>query len=499
MKTSSILAKIMVVTLVSLLLGAEATAVTYCSVDVNIPIPDKSTIYSSLTVPDSFVIQDINVELYITHTWDADLEVFLIAPDGTPVELFSGVGGNNNNFVKTVLDDEADESITQGSAPFTGAFQPEGNLSDFDGMNAQGIWQLEITDDATGDFGTLHSWCLIFGPDYQPSLKPTNPNPPDGAENQPVDTCLSWDGGAAITTTACGGYTLIDSDEAGGPSFNDYWIDIAGTGTNLNLTDESYAFYIDLPFNFNFYGELYNQVVVSSNGTIYFQDMYMGISNVCIPGTNVYEVDSFIALYWDDLVPLDDKNVYYQIIGDQPNRVLVLQWDDVRIFGLTDRLTVQAQLFETSNDILLLYADPSSEAGSGATVGIQGDSSCGLQYLCNEAKLHSDLAVLFTWDYPTTWDVYLGTNPSALKLVATNLNEQYFCPCGSQIPCVLDSWTWYFWKVVTKGPSSEMPGPIWSFKTMCPVDLNHDGIVDEHDLDIFIERWLEAVSSSALL
>ena len=43
-----------------------------------------------------------------THTRDPDLDVFLIAPDGTRVELFTDVGTTKSqNFTNTVLDDAA--------------------------------------------------------------------------------------------------------------------------------------------------------------------------------------------------------------------------------------------------------------------------------------------------------------------------------------------------------------------------------------------------------
>ena len=54
---------------------------TYASTDVPLAIPDQSTETSTLSVPDSVTIGDINVTLDITHTSDQDLDVFLIAPD----------------------------------------------------------------------------------------------------------------------------------------------------------------------------------------------------------------------------------------------------------------------------------------------------------------------------------------------------------------------------------------------------------------------------------
>ena len=179
-----------------LISDARATVHRYDSSDVPQNIPDLGTISSSLTVPDSLVIKDVNVVLDITHPYDGDLDVYLVAPDGTQVELLTNVGSSGNNFESTILDDEATRPIVEGTAPFTGPYQPEGNLADFGGLNAQGTWQLKITDDASSDSGVLNSWSLIIELCPLP-LAPTNPNPRDGAINVAVNTCLSWDPGSA--------------------------------------------------------------------------------------------------------------------------------------------------------------------------------------------------------------------------------------------------------------------------------------------------------------
>jgi len=133
----------------------------YCSNDVPREIEDEDTITSTLVITDSGTIADLNVKLDISHSYIKDLDVFLIGPDMTRVELFTDVGGSGDSFSDTILDDEASSPVTQGSAPFAGSYKPEGKLSDFDGKNITGTWTLEVTDDAGGDTGTLNSWCLI--------------------------------------------------------------------------------------------------------------------------------------------------------------------------------------------------------------------------------------------------------------------------------------------------------------------------------------------------
>lgn len=124
--------------------------------------PDAATeTTSTITFTDDFVINDVNVTINIEHTWDADLDVKLIAPDGTTeVVLFEDVGGSGDDFTGTILDSEAAQGIADGSAPFTGTFSPQGNLGDLNGLSSLGDWTLSITDDANGDGGQLLDWSL---------------------------------------------------------------------------------------------------------------------------------------------------------------------------------------------------------------------------------------------------------------------------------------------------------------------------------------------------
>jgi subtilisin-like proprotein convertase family protein len=146
---------------------AEVSAIVtniieYPSSDVPVNILDNTTVFSTIEITDEGIVRDLDVALDITHTWDSDLDVFLTAPDGTRVELFSGVGDNGDNFEQTRLDDEATESITTGVAPFTGSYRPMGRLSDLDGLEITGTWTLEISDNFDGDPGVLNAWSLFI-------------------------------------------------------------------------------------------------------------------------------------------------------------------------------------------------------------------------------------------------------------------------------------------------------------------------------------------------
>ncbi len=145
----------------------------YFSTDVPKDIPDWGTTTSTLDISGIGIIIDLNVKLNISHVYDDDLDVFLIAPDSTRVELFTDVGNDGDNFSNTILDDEASIPITSGTAPFNGSYRPEGSLSLFDGKSPTGVWTLEVTDDSGSDTGTLNSWSLTIQ-----ILVNTEPNAP---------------------------------------------------------------------------------------------------------------------------------------------------------------------------------------------------------------------------------------------------------------------------------------------------------------------------------
>ncbi|MBI4469604.1 MAG: S8 family serine peptidase [Acidobacteria bacterium] len=143
-------------------------ATVYNSPDVPIAIPDATAnnvglLNSILFVPDRSRIIDIKVRLSITHPFAADLTAFVISPSGTRVRLFANVGGSGRNFTDTMFDDKSGTTIgsTGSTPPFTGTFRPQGNLSDFAGEVALGLWRLELTDGFNGDVGTLRSWNII--------------------------------------------------------------------------------------------------------------------------------------------------------------------------------------------------------------------------------------------------------------------------------------------------------------------------------------------------
>ncbi len=130
-------------------------------------IPTRGVVRSEIDVKEDKTVKDLDVQLSITHTHDDHLNAFLIGPADERVELFTGVGGEDDHFENTILDNEAPTSIVRARPPFAGSFQPEEvakgqpGLKQFYGHSTAGTWTLLI--EAKSDRpGALHGWSLIF-------------------------------------------------------------------------------------------------------------------------------------------------------------------------------------------------------------------------------------------------------------------------------------------------------------------------------------------------
>lgn len=127
--------------------------------------PETSRFSRTFSVGSSFIVSDVNIGILMAHTWRADVQMFLVSPTGTRVQLTTGLGGNADNFNLT-FDDEAGSGISGYTAnataaastvvpPYAASYRPTSALSAFDGQNAAGTWRLEICDAAAQDSGTF--------------------------------------------------------------------------------------------------------------------------------------------------------------------------------------------------------------------------------------------------------------------------------------------------------------------------------------------------------
>lgn len=132
----------------------------------NTVLPDATRSSATVTtvpisVNGAFTVGSLELQLALSHTYVSDLRIRLIAPSGQAVTLFQRRGGSTDNLAVTFADD-ANLSVSQVSGSISGRFKGEQALSAFRGIQAQGTWQLEITDYAYYDAGTLQSATLRF-------------------------------------------------------------------------------------------------------------------------------------------------------------------------------------------------------------------------------------------------------------------------------------------------------------------------------------------------
>src|SRR5262245_5060747 len=195
---------------------------------------------------------------------------------------------------------------------------------------------------------------------------------------------LGWPALAGSVTgqDARGCYRFSDSLlplAADAPAFA--FVDVAQSGgTRLVLEDEEQQLQpLQLGFGFRFYGRPYGTVYVSPNGFVTFQgDSDSGCCGQLLPdGT---PPNGLVAALWKDLDPslaAAAAGVYYQTLGTAPNRQFVVEFKEVpEHFDPTVSNTFEVILFESSNEIVVPYADGTSPTKP-AAAGLEDTTGTG--------------------------------------------------------------------------------------------------------------------------
>ncbi len=136
-------------------LYAAQSPLVYSASDTPTPLVADDTTTSEISTGDPsgtapLYIGDVNVQLDITCSSTSALIVSPSSPEGTEITLFNELDGDGQNFTNVELNDQADSRIGLSYAPYTGVWQPEGNLADFEGENARGVWTLTVYDAGGG-------------------------------------------------------------------------------------------------------------------------------------------------------------------------------------------------------------------------------------------------------------------------------------------------------------------------------------------------------------
>lgn len=213
-----------------------------------------------------------------------------------------------------------------------------------------------------------------------------------------------------------------DTDYLKCPTFD--WIEIASTqagpGTSLSFVDwgnGGKTETIDLDIHFQFYGEVYDQISICTNGWISpgvnESESYM---NWNIPGS--LGPSPIIAPFWDDMTT-NTGNVYYYY--DASLQYFVIQWEDMQSDYSSAHQTFQAIIYDSyayptttgDSEILFQYKDVTNNSvgsynypfnhGQYATIGIEDPTATiGLEYTFNDTyptaakEIQNEMAILFT-------------------------------------------------------------------------------------------------------
>jgi len=180
------------------------------------------------------------------------------------------------------------------------------------------------------------------------------------------------------------GYTWIDSDEPGGPTYN--WVDITDRGFPISMTDDSNQGPYDLGFTFSFYDVDFTTFRVCSNGWVSFTSNGTSYFNGPIPDPSAME--NLLAPFWDDLNPSSGGQVWAYSSSDSA----IVSWIGVPHYGSGGPYTFQVIILRTGA-IIYQYQSMGTPTNS-ATIGIQnGDGSIGLQVAYDQDYIHDQMAI----------------------------------------------------------------------------------------------------------
>ncbi|MCI1710779.1 MAG: putative Ig domain-containing protein [Chiayiivirga sp.] len=137
------------------------TAQSFCA-SPGLAIPDNNTtgVSSTITVPITGNMTDVDIAVMASHTWIGDLDARLTHGAQTNRLIVDRPGGSgcDTDSLDVTLDDEAAGAI---ACPPVGTFRPTNVLTVFDGTSVNGSWTLNVRDRAGLDTGTFLAWCVI--------------------------------------------------------------------------------------------------------------------------------------------------------------------------------------------------------------------------------------------------------------------------------------------------------------------------------------------------
>ena len=230
------------------------------------------------------------------------------------------------------------------------------------------------------------------------------------------------------------GYYAYSSDDTLYEQSPDYeWVEIRNSGTQIDNNITNYTTTVDLPFDFMYYGINYSQLRISTDGWVAFGSGSQTASqNYPIP--HVDNVNSMVAVFWDDLHDgyYEEGEMYYYY--DSPNNRFIVEWDGIahNEFDWPPKreyfqvILLDPDYYNTvtgNGEIIAQYKEVKKTRSN--TIGIENSTqNIGLQYVYDRgydptaSALRSETAIKFTTETPL---VIVSTN----EISDESINENY--------------------------------------------------------------------------
>jgi len=263
------------------------------------------------------------------------------------------------------------------------------------------------------------------------------------------------------------------------------WVEISadsgGPGTAILFTEDDQLFHFALPFDFTYYGEVYDSLTVSSNGYL-----AMGIINhddhtdSNIPNSDGPE--AMIAAYWEDLSPQRHTSGKVWQWFDAVNHLYIVEYNHIEQFEPIGSFeTFQVILYDPAiyptiagdGRIKMQYKRMSPAAQNEGTIGIENPAeTTGIEYLhagtlnYYSLPLSAGLCILYTMetDIPPL-QITLTPEIPSIVIPAQGGNFSYTAELSNTgfLPIFFDIW------VMAALPDSTLLGPIFTrFNTCLP-------------------------------
>ena len=209
------------------------------------------------------------------------------------------------------------------------------------------------------------------------------------------------------------------------------------SGANANLSDDGMATNINIGFDFEFYGNIFDTINISNNGFITFT----GLNSRCCQGMPLpaMGMDNSIMALWTDLISINNMNPYYKSYGEMGSREFTVGWyNTLEYYNPEWTNTFEITLYEGSNNILFNYENLNVYQHT-LTAGIQGTDGQSEQiYTGNSTQSLANSAYLFEYippEPPAPIAPDCTVNPSDIScIINTNTTPVYIAEENTNEP-----------------------------------------------------------------